>query len=291
LVADDIYAQPREVSSLADCYFYHTMDIPGFGVVPGEWDLREGIADYLGHVDFQRKRVLEIGTASGFVCFHLESLGADVVSVDLSDREEWDIVPYAEGVPAKILADRRANAVRINNSYWLAHRAHGSHARVVYTTAYQLPASIGAVDIALFGSVLLHIRDPWLALERAARLTTDTLIVTDVAPSTDRELRFLPDPEKHAPVDTWWELSPDIIVRYLAVLGFPDAVVTRHRQRNPAGLMPFFTVVGRRRHAATGDAARHTSDLLKTSGAPSAPLPSAGLIENIRRRVGRIVSP
>src|SRR5947208_16942976 len=41
-VNEDVYATPRVVTDLADCYFYHTTDIPGVGTVRGEWDLRPG---------------------------------------------------------------------------------------------------------------------------------------------------------------------------------------------------------------------------------------------------------
>ncbi|HEV2177439.1 MAG TPA: hypothetical protein VGW33_09595 [Terriglobia bacterium] len=43
-----IYAQPRLVTDVSECYFYHTMDIPGYGCVKGEWDLRGREKDYLG---------------------------------------------------------------------------------------------------------------------------------------------------------------------------------------------------------------------------------------------------
>jgi hypothetical protein len=80
---DNLWAVPRTITDLKDCDFYHTMDIPGVGLVKGEWDLRLGIRRYLGNVAFRDKRVLEIGTASGFVCFYIESQGAEVVAYDL----------------------------------------------------------------------------------------------------------------------------------------------------------------------------------------------------------------
>ena len=52
------YAEPREVTSLDECYFYHSMEIPGYGFVRGPWDHREGVDAYLGNVDLQGKRVL-----------------------------------------------------------------------------------------------------------------------------------------------------------------------------------------------------------------------------------------
>ena len=67
---------------ISDCTFYHVMDIPGHGVTPGQWDLRETADHYLGNVDFTGMRVFEIGTASGFLCFHMEKRGADVTAFD-----------------------------------------------------------------------------------------------------------------------------------------------------------------------------------------------------------------
>jgi hypothetical protein len=93
-----LYASPPAIENLADCYFYHSTDIPGHGFVRGEWDLRPGIDAYLGHFDFRGKRVLDIGAASGFLSFHMEKRGADVVSYDLSEKGAWDIVPFS-GAP------------------------------------------------------------------------------------------------------------------------------------------------------------------------------------------------
>ena len=66
---DNIYAVPKHVTELAECHFYHTMHVPGHGVVEGEWDLRSGLHRYLGRVDLTGKRVLDLGTASGLVSF------------------------------------------------------------------------------------------------------------------------------------------------------------------------------------------------------------------------------
>jgi hypothetical protein len=118
-----LYASPRAIENLADCYFYHSTDIPGHGFVRGEWDLRPGIDAYLGHFDFRGRRVLDIGAASGFLSFHMEKCGADVVSYDLSEKWAWDIVPFSGAPDAAIDAERRAHMRRINNGYWFCHQA------------------------------------------------------------------------------------------------------------------------------------------------------------------------
>jgi hypothetical protein len=180
LTHGSVYASPRLLTDLSDCYFYHTMDIPGFGHVDGEWDLREGIDAYLGNVDVRGKRVLEMGTANGFVCFHMERQGADVVAYDLSEQQDWDVVPYARDDEAAFRADRKNHIRKLNNAFWLCHRAFKSESKVVYGDVYSVPEDIGVVDVCTFGSILLHLRDPFLALQRALSLTSDTVIVTDM---------------------------------------------------------------------------------------------------------------
>ena len=69
------------------------MELPGVGVVGGQWDLRETIEDYLAAFPFAGKRVLDVGAARGFPSFEMERRGAEVVSFDMSPDGRWDIVP------------------------------------------------------------------------------------------------------------------------------------------------------------------------------------------------------
>jgi hypothetical protein len=80
---DKIFADPVKVADVGDCYFYHTMELPGYGVINGEWDLRRGVDEYLGEVLFAGQRVLEIGPASGFLTFEMEKRGAEIISVEV----------------------------------------------------------------------------------------------------------------------------------------------------------------------------------------------------------------
>lgn len=268
------YATPRDVSSLAECHFYHTTDVPGHGLVEGEWDLRAGASKYLGDADLRGRRVLEMGTASGFLCFHMERAGAEVVGFDLDADQSWDVVPYAGDDLARYAAERRAHVERIKNAWWLCHAAFRSKAKAVYGTAYSVPEAIGPVDVVTFGSILLHLRDPFRALESALRLATHAAIVTEVLPrghvplsrvrralarlpfhswrKTGRRLptatmEFMPDALKRGPKETWWHLSPEAVVRMLAVLGFPDSRVSFHVQRYRQWEVDLFTVVANRK--------------------------------------------
>src|SRR5262249_514123 len=158
-----IFAQPRVVTDVRDCCFYHTMEIPGHGVVEGQWDLRRGVDKYLGNVAFAGKRVLDVGAASGFLTFHMESQGADLIPYDLAPEHSWDVVPFAGIDLMEYLRERRETIRKLNNGYWFSHRAMASEAHMVHGTVYAIPEAIGTVDIATCG-ILLHLRDPFLAL-------------------------------------------------------------------------------------------------------------------------------
>src|SRR6516164_8364027 len=77
-----VYAQERVVAGIDGCFFYHVMDLPGIGTVGQDWDLRGRVDDYLGNIELAGKRVLDVGTASGFLTFEMERMGAEVVSLD-----------------------------------------------------------------------------------------------------------------------------------------------------------------------------------------------------------------
>src|SRR5690349_8146186 len=86
VVADNVvFAEARMVSSPAECYYYHTMELPEFGLIEGQWDLRGRFDDYIGHLPLGGKRVLDVGCASGFLSFEMENRNATVVSMDANN--------------------------------------------------------------------------------------------------------------------------------------------------------------------------------------------------------------
>jgi SAM-dependent methyltransferase len=248
-----IYAPARHVDGPSECYFYHSIELPGHGLQEGEWDLRSTADQYLGNYPFAGKRVLEIGSANGFLSFHMERQGAEVVAYDLSGEQSWDLVPARgnEAASEAELSLRRSHIRKLNNAWWLAHRLLSSKARVVYGTAYEIPDAIGMVDVVTLGSVLLHLRDPLRAMSRAAQFAREALIVTEVSSGlawVDESpiAQFLPSAQKGTPPDTWWRLSPKIISEFGTLLGFDDQTVTYHLQEGGVGRQVMYTVVLRR---------------------------------------------
>jgi hypothetical protein len=241
------FASPRAVASIDDCLFYHSMEVPGHGVVEGQWDLRPGFDEYIGGVDLGGVRVLEIGPASGFLTFTMESRGASVVSVEVTDDPGWDWVPFPEEVLAPLRPDRREVMRRLKNSWWFAHAAHGSSARVHYGSAYALPDELGEFDVALMGSVLLHVENPLRIVEQCA-LRANRLIIVD---AFHEELEGSPVCRLHPTAQnlawhTWWDFSTDFFRQFAEVLGFTEVEVSRHDQLYEGQPIPLFTLIASR---------------------------------------------
>jgi SAM-dependent methyltransferase len=246
-----IYAAPRSVR-IDECAFYHVIDMPGVGRVGGHWDLRGRVDEYLGGVDLNGKRILEIGPASGFLTVEMERRGADVVAVELADDPGWEYVPYSSGVFDAYKRQRSANMPRLKNSFWFTHRAHASRARLYYGDAENLPAALGNFDVAVMAAVLLHVRHPLSIVESCANIA-DTLVITEIFhPDLHGPACRLHPTRENEAFDTWWNFSPEFFTRFIEILGFGSHVVTRHTQRHYSGLFEFFTIVANRNAPRNG---------------------------------------
>lgn len=229
-IDQSLFAQPMQVDDPEDCNFYHVMDIPGLGIVGREWDLRDNIGDYLGNYDFTGKRVLDVGTASGFLTFEMEKRGGDVVSFDMESGRQWNLVPHYKLMPTwDKLQDAMARGhKRLQNAYWYTHKALNSKAKAYYGDVYNLPETLGSFDVVLFGMILSHLRDPFQALYSGTRLSRDTVIVTNQTKELPTaSATFLPNEADENQKRGWWSFNDETIETMLAVLGFKVETKTR----------------------------------------------------------------
>ena len=232
------FAEPRHVADLSDCFFYHTMTLPGFGEVRGHWDLRGRFDDYIGHVDVNGKSVIDIATATGFLSFEAERNGAsEVVSFDMAHARQQNFLPFKDKLhyrdPAAWAEKHDVEVEQWKNAYWLCHRLLNSRAKVFYGDIYNLPVELGhsaesgQFDIAIVGSVLEHLSDPVTALASIARLVRETIVI--VAPlieSEEKIARFegsIDHPENDF---TWWTYSTALYREVFKILGFTLTRIT-----------------------------------------------------------------
>ena len=221
-----VMAKPRLVERLEDCFFYHTMELPTLGVVPGQWDLRGRFDDYVGGVSVSGKSVLDIGTATGFLSFESEKRGAArVVSFDMSDPRQQAFLPFKDKLYSRDYEDFMSyhdiEIERWKSAYWLCHRLLGSKAEVFYGDVYNLPVGLGQFDVTLVGAVLEHLSDQITALASIARLTKETMvIVTPLLETEERIARFEPTADNPDYDYTWWRYSVGVYREVFAMLGF-----------------------------------------------------------------------
>jgi O-methyltransferase len=240
----------RVVTDKSACDFYHVVELPDGSLPAAQWDLRAAADEYLGGVDFSGKRVIEIGPASGFLSFHMERRGAQVVCIEPPEEAFWDLIPRHEFDLEQHKRVFWRHIERVRNSFWFLHHAYGSRVRLYEADACRLPPALGTFDVGVLASLLTHCSSPVRLIESVANLVRGSLIVTDVyhADLGNQPIcRLLPSADNKV-IDTWWNFSPTFFTTYLALLGFPHATVSRHRQLFcPTGAwIDMFTVVATR---------------------------------------------
>ena len=205
--------------------WYHTIELAPGVVTPGWFDLRPVVGAYGLPERLDGRRALDVGTWDGFWAFELERRGAEVVALDLDDERDLDYPPRRR--PAEFPDEPRGRGFEI------ARGALGSRVERVNLSIYDAtPAELGTFDLVLCGSVLIHLRDQLLALERIAGLCTGTFVSAE---EYDRlsglvpfpVARYLADREKAV---VFWLPSIRTWRRMLWTAGF-DRVERRGRFR------------------------------------------------------------
>lgn len=234
---DPLLAPARFIERLEDCFFYHAMELPGFGLVPAHWDLRGRFDEYVGGIDLRGKSVLDVGTATGFLSFEAEKRGASrVVSFDQRDGAEQTFLPFHQKPyyrdHSRWAEEYRAEIERWKNAYWLAHRLLSSRAEVFYGDIYDLPRELGDFDVAIVGSVLEHLSDPVTALGSIARLTRERIVVvTPLLEGDEPMARFEGRASRPEADFTWWTYSLGVFRELFGMLGFEIEKVSRASYR------------------------------------------------------------
>jgi len=163
--------------------WYHVLELPGH-TTPGIFDMRPYVPLYGLPDDMSGMRVLEVGTWDGFWAFEMERRGADVVALDLDDERELDWPPRRR--PKEFPEGKRGQGFEV------ARELLGSNVERVVCNVYDAtPERLGMFDLVFCGSVLIHLRDQFLALERIASVCRGTFIGAE---EYDKRTNLLPMP-------------------------------------------------------------------------------------------------
>jgi SAM-dependent methyltransferase len=252
---NDLYANPRLGLRIEDCQFYHTMEIPGVGLVKGfgggNWDLRECINQMLGGMNFSGQRVIEVGPASGHVTFEMERRGARVVSIEAPFDHDWDVVPFPHIIDMWKKACKLAWPL-VTNSWWFAHEHFKSNANVCYVSAGKLnEVPLGTFDIAVLANILLHNRDPLKIIQNCANITSRAILIAeqwqnDLESTGLPVVNFEPDPTPPPGQENWnmwWRFSTKYFINFLTILGFSEIKINRYQAPWNNVPIEYFTLI------------------------------------------------
>ena len=195
--------------------WYHTLDLGDGLITDGMFDLRPFVDRY-GLPDLTGKRVLDVGTFDGFWAFEFERRGAEVTSIDVDRIQDLDWPPRLR--PAE---DRPRG-----ETFEVSRGALGSSVERIACSIYEAtPERLGgAFDLVFCGSVLIHLRDPMLALERMAGLCRGQLVLAEEHSRRLAPFRFVRGVEFRgdSPWSTWWIPTAQTLLRMVQTDGFDD---------------------------------------------------------------------
>lgn len=202
--------------------WYHTIELrPGI-VTEGMFDLRPYVERYGLPDDLTGTRALDVGTFDGFWAFELERRGARVTALDVDRIQDLDWPPRL----------RPAEDGERGERFGVAREALGSSAERVGLSVYDAtPERLGGrFDLVFCGSLLIHLRDPALALERMAELCDGRLILAE---EYSRRLEWLPglklaEFRGESPYSTWWRPTTRTWLAMVGCAGFEEV---RHHGR------------------------------------------------------------
>jgi len=213
-------------------YWYHTIDLGGGLVTPGDYDYRAALPSFKFADNMTGLSVLDVGSATGFFAFEFERRGAEVTSVEIPSIEQWDAPKGDDRDPLmqEYLAEFGVKTVEelqrlhLDGPFEFCRDRLHSQMRRCHSTIYQLsPAVLGraSFDLVFIGDVLLHLISPFTALGVVAPLCADTLVISqEIGDEDERRPLMIYRGGEMRGGDTYWLPNLACFEAMLRRLGF-----------------------------------------------------------------------
>lgn len=210
--------------------WFHSIDFGDGVVAKGHCtaEILKAKADCYFAVPLEGRTMLDIGCWDGY--FSLEALWRGAARVLSTDHYVWS-TQWSRG-SFELVRERLAPQMMARDID-------------VYDIS---PETVGTFDVVLLAGVLYHLRHPLLALERAASVCKDLLIVETVLDALSMRrpaMVFYPGAELKGDPSNWWGPNRLMVEAMLRDLGFKHISFTRtpiprkwtvfdYLKRNPA---------------------------------------------------------
>lgn len=181
---------------------YHRLSFGSGIVMEGEYDIRKYIDNYGVPKNLSGKSVLDIGTGTGFFALECIRRGAQVTAIDIWNADFYNKI-------REILC--------LNLKY-------------IRKNIYELDESFGKFDLVICGSLLLHLRDVFGAIERIYSVCKREAIIATASIESqecnDRALcEFVGLKNTSIEGEYWvyWHLNALALQKMLLASGFSEA--------------------------------------------------------------------
>jgi tRNA (mo5U34)-methyltransferase len=223
-------------------YWYHTIELGGGLLTPGDYDYRCDVPLFQFPADMRGMHVLDVGSATGFFAFEFERRGAEVTSVELPSLAHWDmpvgkqakwVIQYLQqyhGAQSPAEAYHR----HLNGPFLFCHKMLNSRVRRCYSTVYELnPKTLGRseFDLVFVGDMLLHLMAPLKALAVLAPLCAGTMVIAqELTDETNPQPLAIYIGGDHTEGDcrNWWLPNRACVEQMLKRLGFDRVSTVGH---------------------------------------------------------------
>ena len=190
----------RQIERLSKLGWYHSIELPGGGVIEGHQSLaqlKKRVAQFPIPQDLTGKRVLDIGAWDGWFSFEMERRGASVLSVD-STRN------------TRLLEAKKLLGSKIE--YHIAD--------ICRLTAKE----VGTFDIVLFLGVLYHLKHPVMALENVCGMCREMACIESFVTEGDLHtipvMEFYETTELRGQLDNWVGPNLACLMAFCRTAGF-----------------------------------------------------------------------
>ncbi|MDQ6782826.1 MAG: class I SAM-dependent methyltransferase [Actinomycetota bacterium] len=171
-----------DATAIARQPWYHSIALPDGTVTAGAFDHRDLVPFYGIPDDLSGCRVLDVASADGYWSFEFERRGGEVTALDIDSTDDVDLPRQARSH-----ATRTGVSDSLVDGFDLAHRLLDSKVKRVAGSVYDLdPDQLGSFDMVHSGDLLVHLRDPNLALQKIRAMTRGFALLSDaIDPSLD----------------------------------------------------------------------------------------------------------
>jgi tRNA (mo5U34)-methyltransferase len=183
---------------------YHRTEVTDDLVIQGHYDMRRYLHHYGLPDDLSGQKALDIGTADGFFAREMERRGAEVSAIDV-----WE-----------------------GDYYNRLCECLGSSVRYVTKSVYDLEPDFGSFDLVFCGSLLLHLSDPFRAVQAIrsvcrGQVILATTVMSDPSCEDRPYVEFLGDRGDDGDREYWTYWAPNVtaLLRWLEAADFKQATL------------------------------------------------------------------